>query len=354
MEEYTASFEYKDLNISPDLKNCILKLGYTAPTPIQDQAIPHIIEGKDVLGLADTGTGKTAAFLIPLIDRCLSAAKNREFFQTLIMAPTRELATQIEEELIKLTTRDMRIFSTALVGGRPIHSQISRIRKPNQFLIGTPGRLMDLVDRGALRLDKVNAVVLDEVDRMLDMGFVDDITFLIEQLPAERQSLFFSATLEKKLDNIVNSFLTDPVKISVKTTSASQNVHQDIVRVPRNEKIQALKKLLDLPECEKTLIFAETKSFTERLYEILADDGYLVESIHGDKSTGFRKRALDKFKSNKVKVLVATDVAARGIDVKDITHVINYDEPRDYETYIHRVGRAGRAGNTGWAYTLVS
>jgi superfamily II DNA/RNA helicase len=354
LAEHLPSFAFDSLEIDRRLKKCILDRGFKAPTPIQDKAIPEVMMGKDVLGLADTGTGKTAAFLIPLIDKCLTAIKENKPFQCLIVAPVRELALQIEDELFKLSTQEMRIFSTACVGGSDIGRQISRLRRPNHFIIGTPGRLHDLVERRVLRLDDTQAVVLDEVDRMLDMGFVEEIEYLLSLMPAEKQTLFFSATLDRKLEPLAYKILKEPITISIKTAAASQNVEQDIVKVSEfGSKMDALRSILDKEECTKALIFSQTKSFTERLYENLAAEGYSVESIHGDKSLGFRKRALAAFKTDRVKILVATDVAARGLDVDNISHVINYDEPENYETYIHRVGRAGRAGKTGWAFTLV-
>jgi len=354
LAEHLPSFAFESLQIDRRLKKCILDRGFKAPTPIQDKAIPEIMTGKDVLGLANTGTGKTAAFLIPLIDQCLTAIRERKPFQCIIIAPVRELALQIEDELFKLTTQEMRIFSTACIGGSDIGRQMARLRRQNHFIIGTPGRLHDLVERRVLRLQTTQAVVLDEVDRMLDMGFVDEIEFLIDLMPEDKQTLFFSATLERKLEPLAYKILKDPVTISIKSESASSNVEQDIVKVSDfGSKMEALRSVLDREECTKALIFTQTKSFTERLYENLLAEGYSVESIHGDKSLGFRKRALAAFKTDRVKILVATDVAARGIDVNNISHVINYDEPENYETYIHRVGRAGRAGKTGWAFTLV-
>lgn len=354
LAEHLPTFAFDSLEIDRRLKKCILDRGFNAPTPIQDKAIPEVMAGKDVLGLANTGTGKTAAFLIPLIDKCLTAIKENRPFQCLIVAPVRELALQIEDELFKLTTQEMRIFSTACIGGSDIGRQMSRLRRQNHFVIGTPGRLHDLVERRVLRLDTTEVVVLDEVDRMLDMGFVDEIEFLIGLMPENKQTLFFSATLDRKLEPLAYRILKDPITISIKSESASQNVEQDIVKVSDfGSKMDALRSILDKEECTKALIFSQTKSFTERLFENLAAEGYSVESIHGDKSLGFRKRALAAFKTDRVKILVATDVAARGLDVDNISHVINYDEPENYETYIHRVGRAGRAGKTGWAFTLV-
>jgi ATP-dependent RNA helicase RhlE len=354
LEEYTSSFQFEDLPIDKELKQCILDRGFTSPTPIQDKAIMPILEGRDVIGLADTGTGKTAAFLIPLIQEALQFSKKRKPWSCLIVAPTRELALQIEEELFKLTTKEMWIFSTACVGGSDIRRQIQRLRRQNHFVIGTPGRLIDLLDRNVLKLQDCRKVVLDEVDRMLDMGFIDDIRTLLSEVPEERQTLFFSATLDKKLEPLVHTFLKDPVKVSIKSEAASKNVHQDIIKVSRSEsKIEKLGELLGQEEYSKVLIFTRTKMSTERLYEDLQRQGFSVESIHGDKTLGFRKRALDRFKKDQVSILVATDVAARGLDVNNVSHVINYDEPENYETYIHRIGRTGRGGKVGFALTFV-
>jgi ATP-dependent RNA helicase RhlE len=352
-EVYEPKHEFKDFPLHPKLQTNIAKNGFHIPTPIQDQAIPFVLEGKDVVGLANTGTGKTAAFLIPLIHKTLQAG-SANFQQTLIVVPTRELALQVEEEFMKLADYS-RLFSACLVGGMDIRRQIKRLSKPNQFLIGTPGRLVDLVNRRILDLSKVSNVVLDEVDRMLDMGFLPDVSFLINKLPAQRQSLFFSATMDKAIEPIMQDFLTDPVTVSVTKGHTSQNVDQDIIRVQRGvDKVDLLHDLLIKDELTKVLIFCQTKRAVERLHDDLDSRGFKVESIHGDRTQGQRKTALEKFKRGRVEVLIATDVAARGIDVQDISHVINYEIPQSYDDYVHRIGRTGRAGKKGIAWTFVN
>ncbi len=355
MEEYKASFQYPDLDLHSLLKESILARGYSQPTPIQDQAIPVISDGKDLIGLADTGTGKTAAFLIPLLNQALIARDNKQKWQSLIIAPTRELALQIESELWKLTSKNMNIFSTTCIGGTNIFRQIQSLKRSNQFIIGTPGRIKDLIDRRALDLQFTDHLVLDEVDRMLDMGFIDDIKVILSKLPTKRQTLFFSATLGDDVRPLAAQFLNQPVKISLQKIGASQNVHQDIVKVgSQHTKMEALEEILKKAEFEKALIFTQTKVGSENLQHALLRIGYQAESIHGDKNLSNRRRALDKFKRGDVNILVATDVAARGIDVVGITHVINYDEPDNFETYTHRVGRTGRSGQIGWAFTFVN
>ena len=351
---FKADFKFVDLDIHKFLKRTLLTAGFEFPTEIQNKAIPAVMQGSDILGLADTGTGKTLSFLLPLTDRCLRMIAEKKPWQCLILAPTRELAEQIESELLKITNRRMRIFSTSLVGGKPINRQIYRLKKFNHFLIATPGRCLDLINRNVLKFENCQAVVLDEMDRMLDMGFVEDIKTILSHLPEVKQNLFFSATANKQAEKLALDMLSsNVVKVNVNSQQAGQNVHQDVVFVNKADKFEVLLEILKREECEKAIIFSETKSFTERLYLDLKKQGFPAESIHGDKSTFVRSRSLNNFKNGRAKILVATDVAARGVDVKDITHIINYDEPRDIETYTHRIGRAGRIGNVGWAFTFV-
>lgn len=338
------------MEVSAVLKKNIVTKGFDAPTPIQNKAIKEVLQGKDFLGIADTGTGKTAAFLIPLIEKVIKDKTSR----VLIITPTRELADQINQELFILT-RDLKIFSVQCIGGSSINNQIYNLRRGFNFVIGTPGRLKDLHDRRVLNLGTFNTVVLDEVDRMLDMGFVNEIKDLISFLPDNRQSLCFSATVDKKVEEIINELLKDDfVKISVKTGETAENVEQNIVRVEDYlDKLVQLEKLLAKEEFTKVLIFANTKREVERLDKNLYAKGLAITSIHGDKKQSERKRAIEAFKAGKAKILVATDVAARGLDIKDVSHVINYDIPMTYEDYIHRVGRTGRANKTGVALTFV-
>mgnify|MGYP006273018827 CR=1 FL=1 len=347
-EAYAPTHTFADFDVHETLKANILAKKFTTPTPIQDQAIPHILEGKDVVGIANTGTGKTAAFLIPLINKVLTHKDE----QVLIIAPTRELAIQIEEELKNLAY-NLRLFSVCAVGGAPIFKQIKQLQKPNQFIIGTPGRIKDLVERKKIHLNHFNTLVLDEADRMLDMGFVDDMRFIAQNMKDDRHTLFFSATMSKEIEKLINAFLTDPVHISVKTGDTAKNVEQDVVKVRKDNKTEALHDLLIQKDFTKVIVFAATKRMAENLARDLTKRGFTAESIHGDKTHGQRQRALKKFKTNESQVLVATDVAARGLDIDQVSHVINYDVPQTYDDYVHRIGRTGRGENRGKALTFV-
>lgn len=348
-ENFTPEHAFGDFKIDERLKRIVVAKGYSAPTPIQDRTIPHILHGLDVVGIANTGTGKTAAFLLPLINKVLMNQREN----VLIMAPTRELAIQIEEEL-KTFTKGLKIFSVCCVGGANIGRQIADLRYHNNFVIGTPGRLKDLIQRKVLSLSGFNTVVLDEADRMLDMGFINDMRFMMAQMPAKRHTLFFSATLSKEIEGLIKEFLTEPVRISVKTQDTSKNVDQDVVKVERgNNKIDVLSHLLAQSDFSKVLIFGRTKHGVERLSRDLATKGFKVESIHGDKNHSRRQKALSLFKSHHVNILVATDVAARGLDIAGVSHVINYDMPASYEDYVHRIGRTGRGDKKGKALTFI-
>lgn len=348
--EYTIENSFQDLNLDPTLLANILKKGYENPMPIQDQAMPYILEGKDLIGIANTGMGKTAAFLIPLINKTLKDKTNK----TLIIAPTRELAEQIREELFDFSAR-LGIYSSLVIGGASIGKQISDLRRGQHFVIGTPGRLKDLNERRAIRFSDFHNIVLDEVDRMFDMGFSKDVTNIMNMLPKNRQSLFFSATITRDVENLINQNSINPVTVSVKFRETTANVDQNIVRVNYSDsKIDVLHDLLIKEEFTKTLIFGKTKMGVNRLSYELQQRGFKAESIHGDKSQSQRQRALFAFKSDRVNILVATDVAARGLDIPDVSHVINYELPETYSDYVHRIGRTGRGNKTGKALTFVS
>ncbi|MBP6908470.1 MAG: DEAD/DEAH box helicase [Candidatus Pacebacteria bacterium] len=348
-EIYLPTHTFSDFKIEARLKANIAQKQYIFPSPIQDKAIPHALEGRDILGIANTGTGKTAAFLIPIINKILKNANET----AIIIAPTRELALQIDKEFIDFT-RGTNIRSVACVGGAPISAQIRGIRRGCSVLIGTPGRLVDLLKRNEIELSGTGSVVLDEADRMLDMGFIDDITFMLEKTPKDRQTFLFSATLPKPIENLISRFAADPVRVIVKTRDTSKNVEQDIIRVARGvEKIDVLAELLEKPECTKIVIFSEMKHAVEKLSVELIKRGFKAGSIHGDKRHNERVRTLNKFKENEINILVATDVAARGLDIPDVSHVINYEIPQTYDTYVHRIGRTGRAGKKGIALTFV-
>ncbi|MGI9118379.1 MAG: DEAD/DEAH box helicase [Minisyncoccia bacterium] len=359
-EKYVPKHNFIDFNIVPKLMKAIAERGYINPSPIQDKSIPETLKGHDILGIANTGTGKTAAFLIPLINKVILDISQPKSVdgpdhtgQVLIMAPTRELAIQIEKEFLAFI-KGMKMYSVVCVGGAPIRPQIMEIKRGVDFIIGTPGRLMDLMKQGYLTVDHVHSVVLDEADRMLDMGFIDDMKRILSKVPADAQKLFFSATLAPEIENLVNTFLIKPVKVMVKTRDTSKNVEQNVVRVPRGaSKIDALHDVLIAEGAKKVLIFVETKRGVDQLTEELNKRGFKAGSIHGDKRHRDRVRTLGLFTQEKLQILVATDVAARGLDIPDVTHVINYEIPQTYDTYVHRIGRTGRADKRGVALTFV-
>ncbi len=349
-DAYVPQASFSDLKINDRLKTIIAQRGYKLPTPIQDKTIPHILEGKDLIGLANTGTGKTAAFLIPMINKMIGNQNEK----LLVVVPTRELATQIQEEYIALT-RGLNLFSTVIIGGANMHRQVSQLRSRPNLVVGTPGRLKDLVQQKKLDLSRFSNVVLDEADQMLDMGFIGDIKFLLSFLTAKKQTLFFSATLPPAIEHLIKDFLVNPVRISIRNQATPAQIDQDVVRVKQGEdKIEILHSLLKEAAFQKVLIFARTKSSTEKLSKILFSRGFKAESIHGNKSHGKRQQALKMFKEDRVEILVATDIAARGLDIPNVSHVINFDVPATYEDYIHRIGRTGRADKTGIALTFVS
>lgn len=348
-EVYTPTHVFDDFEIDSRLKDNLLGKGYTVPSPIQDQTIPLALTGQDVIGIAGTGTGKTAAFAIPVLERLLKDKLSR----ALIIAPTRELAQQIEVE-IRSIAFGSGLFSSVLIGGANINPQLRGLRARPAIVIGTPGRIKDHIERGSLRLQYFNTVVLDEVDRMLDMGFVNDVRTILSQLSTPRQSFFFSATLDTRVNNLIQTFSNNPATVSLKTGKATDSVHQDVVHYGGNtEKLEKLHDVLIGKDAGKVIVFDETQRSVERLSKELALRGFKTDAIHGGKTQGHRQRALGRFKNNEITILVATDVAARGIDVADITHVINYSQPKTYDDYIHRIGRAGRAGKTGHALTFL-
>ncbi len=347
---FIPEHNFADFAVDSRLKQNIISKGYTTPTPIQDRTIPHILRGEDVVGIANTGTGKTAAFLVPLVNKVITTKGQR----VLIMVPTRELALQINDEL-KGFAKGLGIHGTVCVGGANIGPQIIELRRKPAFVIGTPGRLKDLLERRALNLGDFNTAVLDEADRMLDMGFIADMRKILSLLPTPRHTLFFSATLSTEIERLIGEFLRTPVRISVKTQETSSNIEQDIVRVPAGkDKLDVLHDLLITHGFNKVLIFGRTKHGIERLAKTLVQRGIKAESIHGNKSQGQRVRALDLFKKDRVQVLCATDVAARGLDIAGVSHVINYDLPNTHDDYVHRIGRTGRAGKRGKALTFIA
>lgn len=348
VEVFVPEHTFSDFLIDERLKKNIIQRGYKTPTPIQDKSIPEALKGNDVVGIANTGTGKTGAFLIPTIHKVL----NNPSEKILVVVPTRELALQINDEFRAFRMEKM--YSVCCVGGMPIYRQIKDLKMNNNFVIGTPGRFKDLIDRKVLDLSLFNTIVLDEADRMLDMGFVNDMRFMMSQMPENKQTLFFSATLSSEIEKLIKDFLKNPVKISVKTGDTSKNIEQDVVMVkPGLDKIEVLHDLLISPEFQKVLIFGRTKHGVEKLSNNLNKRGFKTGSIHGDKRQSQRQGVLNLFKKNQIQMLVATDVAARGLDIPDVSHVINYNVPATHEDYIHRIGRTGRGDKKGKALTLL-
>jgi ATP-dependent RNA helicase RhlE len=347
---YVPTHKFADFPFGAQLHHNVATKGYENPSAIQDQAIPHIIDGKDVIGLANTGTGKTAAFLLPIIERQSGITLRPS---VLIMAPTRELAQQIDEQFREFS-KGMNLYSTLIVGGVNIDRQIRDLKRRPHLIIGTPGRLKDLMNRRVLQLKNMTTLVLDEADRMLDMGFLPDIRQIISEMPSDRQTLFFSATITPEISRLVNEFLKDPVTVSVRTSETSEHVEQDVIESrDKTHKIEILTDMLRGDDYEKVLVFGETKFGVQRLSDHLDNSGIPSVAIHGNKNQSQRQRALKQFKDERVRVLVATDVAARGLDIPNVSHVINFDTPQTYEDYVHRIGRTGRGGASGKAHTFI-
>ncbi len=348
IEEVEVKHQLNEFGFGEILLRNIKNKGYLQPTKIQDEIIPSILEGRDVLGIANTGTGKTAAYALPLIEMIAQNPQKR----ILIMAPTRELAMQVKQE-IRSFTFDIKVYISLAIGGAYMREQVMEIKRDPHIIVGTPGRIKDLADRRVIKFDKFDTLVLDEVDRMLDMGFINDIRNIVDRIPPNRQTLFFSATMDRKIEGLVNSFLNNPVKVSIKTQESSDHVEQNVVMVNRSNKENMLMNLLSKSDFKKVLVFGGTKRIVEKISEDLLENGFKAGSLHGDKPQHKRQATLRMFKENQINILVATDVAARGLDVKDITHVINYDKPNNYEDYIHRIGRTGRGNAVGMALTFV-
>lgn len=347
---YESKHTFADFPFGAELYHNIAKKGYVTPSAIQDQAIPHIIDGKDVIGLANTGTGKTAAFLLPIIERQSGITLRPS---VLIVAPTRELAQQIDEQFREFS-QGLGLYSTLIVGGVNIDRQIRDLKRRPHVIIGTPGRLKDLLHRHILQLKNMTTLVLDEADRMLDMGFLPDIRELVGSMPSERQTLFFSATITPEISALVHAFLKDPVTVSVRTSETNEHIEQDVIEArDKTHKIELLTNMLSGEAYEKVLVFGETKFGVQRLSDHLDNHGIPSVAIHGNKNQSQRQRALKQFKDERVRVMVATDVAARGLDIPNVTHVINFDTPQTYEDYVHRIGRTGRGGASGHAHTFI-
>lgn len=345
---YEPTHKFSDFEIAELLKTNLTTKGILIPSAIQDQAIPVGLVGSDIIGIANTGTGKTIAFAIPVLQRLISNPQSK----VLVMAPTRELAQQIEDEC-RQVAKGSGLNGALLIGGTAMGPQLRDLRASPRIVIGTPGRIKDHMERGSLDITNFDTVVLDEVDRMLDMGFVNDMRFILGKLAPNRQSFFFSATMDPKVNQLIEQFSNEPIMISVKTGDTVDSVEQNVVTYSSKEqKVDKLHTLL-IDGNVKALVFDDTQRSVEKLSNDLQARGFSADAIHGGKSQGQRQRALKRFIANEVNILVATDVAARGIDVSDVTHVINYSTPKSYDDYVHRIGRAGRAGKTGFALTFV-
>lgn len=342
---------FKDLNLSEPILKAVIEQGYTVPTPIQSQAIPLVLEGRDVLGIAQTGTGKTAAFAIPVL-QMLSKKAPTPGVKALILTPTRELATQIAESL-DAYGKYLKLKHVVIFGGVSQHWQVQSLKRGVDIIVATPGRLLDLMNQGFISLSKIETLVLDEADRMLDMGFVNDIKKIITKLPTQRQTIFFSATMPVEIKSLVASILNQPVKIEVApVSSAAETINQMVYFVEKGDKNALLRHIIHNDEAPNVLVFTRTKNGADKVAKDLNKNGIFAEAIHGNKSQSARQKALTNFKKKTTRVLVATDIASRGIDVSDLGMVINFELPECPETYIHRIGRTGRAGTKGTALSF--
>jgi ATP-dependent RNA helicase RhlE len=345
---------FSKLSIIEPILKAVAEEGYTIPTPIQQQAIPLVLQRKDLLGCAQTGTGKTAAFAIPILQILHEQRPARPGIKVLILTPTRELAIQIGESFVAYG-RHTNVRHTVIFGGVSQLNQTNALKRGVDVLIATPGRLLDLMNQGFIRLDKLEVFVLDEADRMLDMGFIHDVKRIIAKLPQQRQTLFFSATMPPEIQKLANVLLTNPAKVEVTPPSSTvDRIEQSIYFVAKNEKLDLLLHLLHDPSIETVLVFARTKHGADKVVRILQRHRIRAAAIHGNKSQNARQGALNDFKNGSLRVLVATDIAARGIDIDDLSHVINFELPDVPETYVHRIGRTGRAGNDGIAIAFCS
>jgi ATP-dependent RNA helicase RhlE len=340
---------FQSLQLIPSINSALKKKGYTTPTPIQAQAIPALMKGKDVLGIAQTGTGKTAAFSLPIIHRIAKKPLqvNKNHIRVLILTPTRELASQILDN-IKTYSEGVQLKTAVIFGGVGKQPQINKVRKGLDILIATPGRLLDLTSEGHIKYSQIDTFILDEADRMLDMGFLNDVKKIIKKLPTQKQTLLFSATMEKNIEALATSLLKNPVKIEVTPDVITvDKIEQSLIQVNKKDKLKLLLNILEDQDIESCLVFSRTKHGADRIVKGLQKINIESAAIHGNKSQGARERALKSFKDSKIRVLVATDIAARGIDIPQVSHVINYNLPEDPENYVHRIGRTGRAGRDG-------
>ncbi|QYJ82952.1 DEAD/DEAH box helicase [Shewanella aegiceratis] len=343
---------FRELGLSEPLLRALDELGYEKPTPIQAASIDPLMAGKDILGQAQTGTGKTGAFALPLLN---AIDPNRNVPQILVLAPTRELAVQVAEAFGSYSKFMKGLHVLPIYGGQSMHQQLNALRRGPQIVVGTPGRVMDHMRRGTLKLETLNALVLDEADEMLKMGFIDDIEWILEHTPQERQLALFSATMPEQIKRVANKYLQTPVHISIAASHTTvESIEQRFVQVSQHNKLEALVRVLEVENTEGIIIFVRTRNSCVELAEKLEARGYASSPLHGDMNQQARERAVDQLKRGKLDILIATDVAARGLDVERIGHVINYDIPYDTEAYVHRIGRTGRAGRTGMAILFVT
>ncbi|HEX2905807.1 MAG TPA: DEAD/DEAH box helicase [Phototrophicaceae bacterium] len=344
--------QFQDLKLIDPLLRAVHAEGYNEPTPIQAQAIPHVLNGKDLVGCAQTGTGKTAAFALPILQRLMAAPSRQRGIRVLVLSPTRELASQIGESF-SVYGRHTGLKNAVIFGGVGQQPQIEAVRRGLDILVATPGRLLDLMNQGWVRLDTVEIFVLDEADRMLDMGFIHDVRRVISALPVKRQTLLFSATMPPDIQDLAARILINPVRVEVTPQATTvEKIEQSVFFVEKKDKRALLEHLLNDQAIRRVLVFTRTKHGANKVAEQLERVRIQAEAIHGNKSQTARERALANFKSGKTRVLVATDIAARGLDVEDVTHVINYDLPNEPESYVHRIGRTARAGASGIAYSF--
>lgn len=343
---------FNDLGLIDPILKALNDKGYTTPTPIQQQAIPPVLQGKDLLGVAQTGTGKTAAFAIPIIQLIDKEGYDKKGIKALIVTPTRELAIQINDN-IREYSKHCRLKHAVIFGGVKQHAQVQQLRGGVDILVATPGRLLDLMDQGYISLKKIEMFVLDEADRMLDMGFIHDINKLLKVLPQKRQSLFFSATMPPNILNLSKQILHHPIKVEVTpAATTAETVKQQIYYTNKASKKELILELLKNPAMDQVLVFTRTKHGADRLARDLSKQKITASAIHGDKAQNQRQRSLNDFKTGKLRVLVATDIAARGIDIDKLNYVVNFEIPNEPETYVHRIGRVGRAGESGTAISL--
>jgi ATP-dependent RNA helicase RhlE len=345
--------QFQDLNLSEPLLRAVRAEGYDSPTPIQAQAIPHVLAGVDLIGCAQTGTGKTAAFALPILQRLAARPpQKRRVIRALVLSPTRELASQIGDSFA-VYGRHTGLKTIVIYGGVGQRPQVDAVRRGADILVATPGRLLDLMNQGVIRLNTIEIFVLDEADRMLDMGFITDVQRVIKTLPTPRQTLLFSATMPLAIQELANQMMIDPVLVAVTPQATTvETIDQSVFFVNQGDKRALLEHLLSDSGIRRALVFTRTKHAANRLVEQLERARIQADAIHGNKSQTAREKALDSFRNGRIRVLVATDIAARGLDVENVTHIINYDMPNEPETYVHRIGRTARAGASGTAYSF--